>query len=128
MRRHAIRLLAPLLLLAGCGGSNPVALGPGSASVQGRVYSPSGSLIPNISVSIGCGVGGPALVTATDSAGVYATNLAASDSLMTATRGKIRCEFSASQPSGAQVDSAIVLPFGEDGSSQSLKLIDLHLH
>ena len=128
MLRKAFRLLAPLLLLAGCGGSNPTALGPGSASVQGRVFGPSGSLIPNISVSVACREGGPSLVTTADSTGYYGVDIAVNESVMTATRGKIPCEFTASQPSGARVDTSVTIPFGVDGSPQALRLIDLYLH
>jgi len=128
MRSYVVRLLPMLALLSACGGSNPVAVGPGSASVWGAVYAPDASLIPNIGIFVTCGGSGSVLGTSADSTGHYGINLTASDSLMAATGGSIPCEFQASQPSGAKLDTSMNVPFGVDGTPQALRLIDLYLH
>jgi hypothetical protein len=97
--------------------------------VSGAVYAPDGvTKVPHQVVAVACGASGPAEQVSADSLGYYNSNLTASDSLMTATQGKIPCEFVASQPSGAKRDTTTTVRFKAVGELQGLVLINLYLH
>ena len=129
MRHHAVGIVLVLGSLVACGKSSPTAPGQGAATVEGRVTNVSGTPSGGAEVKIACAQGA---ISGTDTAestvGLYSVNLVASANVMNQYARSVPCEISASDATGARIDTSVVVVFADYGELHPTQDVDLHLH
>ncbi len=97
----------------------------GHASVQGAVYSNSGTLIPGTTVSVGCG-GAGAIVVTTNVNGVFTTNLTVSSAAAVQSGGRVMCRFTEPAIGIARVQLDTSIGFSVSSLPVALQFVNLH--
>lgn len=105
--------------------TDPFTIGPGHASVMGKVTTSTGAPVPSTTIRISC-PGVSEVVIPVDTAGSYAANLTTSEPALQVGAGEVSCRFAEPAVGFPRVQVNARLGFARGPVLVPLQMVDLH--